>query len=87
MPGVSRVNKDTGGEKITENLAPTVYVNNNPIVVKGAHIQYHGLPPHNNAHMVGSSSTVYANNILVCRKGDKASCGHAATGSDNVFAG
>jgi hypothetical protein len=37
--------------------------------------------------MSGSSSTVYANGILICREGDPATCGHPATGSGNVFSG
>lgn len=87
MPGVSRVNQDTAGGKIIEDLAPTVFVNNKPIAVKGCHIQNHGGSPHNHPTMVGSSSTVFANNKLVCRDGDKASCNHSATGSGDVFAG
>lgn len=87
MPGVSRVNEDTAGGKITENLAPTVFVNNKPIAVVGAHVQGHGNAPHNNPTMVGHSGSVYANNKQICREGDKASCGHTATGSGTVIAG
>lgn len=87
MPGVTRVNIDSAGGPIIGNLAPTVRVNNQPITVKGASITPHGISPHSNAVMVGSSSTVYANNINVCRQGDVASCGHIATGSGDVNAG
>ena len=42
MPGVSRVNADSAGSTIVGNLAPTVFVNGNPIAVKGAAIKPHG---------------------------------------------
>ena len=76
MPGVSRVG----------NLAPTVYVNDVPIVVKGADVEPHGRGPHRSPVMDSSSGTVYANNILICRADDVATCGHPATGSGNVIA-
>lgn len=87
MTGVARVNQDVAGGVITGNLAPTVFVNNKPIAVKGAEITPHGDAPHDAAVMVGSSSTVFANNIPVCRDGDAASCGDTASGSSNVNAG
>jgi len=37
--------------------------------------------------MSGSSGTVKANGISICRAGDSATCGHAASGSGNVIAG
>lgn len=88
MPGISRVGVDAAGGTIVGNLAPTVFVNGAPIVVKGADVQPHGLPPHSpQPVMVGSSSTVFAQGIPVVRQGDLASCGHPASGSGNVFAG
>lgn len=87
MPGVSRVQQDSAGGLIIGDLAPTVFVNNKPIVVKGAKIAPHGKKPHDVPVMVGCSSTVFANNIPVCREGDAATCGHKATGSSNVEAG
>lgn len=87
MPGVSRVTVDSAGGVITGALAPTVYVNNNKIAVKGCAVASHGTAPHSAPTMQGSSSTVYANGIKVCRQGDAASCGHTASGSANVFSG
>jgi uncharacterized Zn-binding protein involved in type VI secretion len=87
MPGVSRVNADTAAGTIVGNLAPTVFVNGNPIAVKGADVSGHGRGSHRSPVMDGSSSTVYANGILICREGDAATCGHPATGSGNVFSG
>lgn len=87
MPGISRVGVDAAGGLIVGNLAPTVFVNNAPIVVQGAAVTPHGNGPHAGPVMVGCSSTVFAHNIGVCRQGDAASCGHPATGSSDVFAG
>jgi uncharacterized Zn-binding protein involved in type VI secretion len=87
MPGISRVGVDSAGGTITGNLAPTVFVNGSPIAVTGAAVAGHGLPPHNAPTMSGSSSTIYANGIKVCRAGDAATCGDAASGSGNVNAG
>lgn len=88
MPGVSRVGVDTAGGTITGALVSTVSVNGAPIVVQGATVASHGDPPHSPAPvMVGCSATVFAGGIGVCRAGDLASCGHAATGSSDVFAG
>ena len=86
MSGVSRVNLDTAGGLINGALVSTVNVNSKPIAVKGATIVAHGSGPHAAPVMVGSSSTVYAGGIPICRAGDAASCGHTATGSDNVNA-
>jgi len=87
MPGVSRVGVDAAGGTIVGNLAPTVFVNGVPIVVLNATVQGHGLGEHGGPHMAGHSATVFANSIPVCRQGDQASCGHAASGSSNVFSG
>lgn len=87
MPGIARVGVDSAGGTITGNLAPTVFVNGSPIAVKDAAVAGHGLPPHASPVMVGCSSTVFANGIAICREGDAASCGHAASGSGNVSAG
>lgn len=89
MPGVSRVGVDAAGGTIVGNLAPTVFVNGAPVVVLGAAVEPHApfVPPHLAPVMVGSSGTVFASGIAVCRAGDAASCGHAASGAGDVFAG
>ncbi len=86
MPGVSRVGVDTAGGTIIEALAPSVFINNANAVVLGCAVQGHGPAPHGAPVMAESSSTVFAEGIGVCRQGDKASCGHPATGSGDVFA-
>jgi uncharacterized Zn-binding protein involved in type VI secretion len=87
MPGISRVGTDSAGGAITGILAPSVFVNGSNVACLGASITPHGLPPHDAAVMAGSSNTVFANNTPVCRAGDLASCGHAASGSSDTFAG
>ena len=87
MPGISRVGVDAAGGTIVGNLAPTVKVNGSPVAVKGATVSGHGRSPHSSPVMSGSSGTVKANGIAICRAGDTATCGHAASGSGDVKAG
>lgn len=87
MPGVSRVGVDAAGGTIVGDLAPTVFVDGSPIVVKGAQVAGHGNGPHAGPVMSGASGTVFANGIAVVRSGDNATCGHTASGSGDVFAG
>jgi uncharacterized Zn-binding protein involved in type VI secretion len=87
MPGISRVGVDAAGGVFTGPGVTSVRVNGAVIVVVGTSIASHGISPHDNAHTVGSSATVRAGGILVCRAGDVASCGHGGTGSSNVSAG
>lgn len=89
MPGISRVTLDTAGGTIVGALVPSVRINAAPIAVEGAAVAPHPpVPPHTAAPvMVGHSATVRAGSIPICRAGDAASCGHAATGSATVFAG
>ena len=87
MTGIARATQDTAGGTITGVLAPTVFVNGKPIAVKGATVAGHGTGPHAAPTMSEASTKVYANGIGVCRAGDKATCGDAATGSSNVNAG
>lgn len=86
MPGIARVNADSAGGTITQALAPSVYVNGNRVAVINCQVASHGTAPHNSPVMVGASGNVYAESKRVCRQGDAASCGHAASGSGNVFA-
>ena len=89
VAGVSRVRQDSAGGIIVGMGAPTVFVNGTPVAVVGYAGSPHGppIPPHIGPVMQTGSSTVFANGIPVCRAGDLATCGHAATGSQNVFAG
>lgn len=89
VAGVSRVRQDSAGGIILGMGAPTVFVNGTPVAVVGDAVVPHfpPVPPHIVPVMQTGSSTVFANGKQVCRAGDLANCGHAATGSQNVFAG
>lgn len=87
MPGVSRLTVDAAGGSFTGNLVPSVRVNGQPIIVRGASIASHGTGAHANAHTLGASPTVFAGGIPVCVAGDVATCGHVGSGSPNVNAG
>lgn len=87
MPGVARVNADSAGGLISGHQCTTVFANGNNLAVKGDSVVSHGLGVHIAPVMIGASATVYAQGKQVCRAGDSASCGHAASGSSTVFAG
>lgn len=87
MPGVSRIGVDSAGGVVIGNLAPSVLINGSPAACVDASVAGHGSSPHSAPVMVGSSSTVFAEGIAVCRSGDAASCGHAVSGSSDVSAG
>lgn len=93
MPGVSRAGVDSAGGTILGGVS-SVLINGAPCAVLGNSIVPHNprnsknpTPHEVSPRMVGSSSTVFAGGIAVCRAGDSASCGHSATGSGNVSAG
>lgn len=86
MPGASRAETDTAGGQIL-NGSGNVFINGKPAVTVGSKIKPHGSGPHAAATMVKGSSTVFVNGKPLVRAGDDASCGHKATGSDNVRAG
>ena len=85
MPGIARVHQDVAGDLIVGVLAPTVFANGMNVAVLGAQVRGHGDAPHSAPVMSQSSSAVFANGIGICRAGDAASCGHATSGSSNVF--
>lgn len=89
MPGVVRADVDTaGGGTIRASGNSTVYVNNKLVIVDGDPVDSHGSGEHAGATMVASStSNTFINNIAVCFKGDLATCGDPATGSDDAFFG
>lgn len=86
MPGVTRKDSDTAGGTLV-SASGNVFVNGKGAVRIGDSVAGHGTAPHNSPTMAEGSSTVFVNGIPVCRAGDKATCGDAATGSGNVFAG
>ena len=86
MPGANRVTSDTAGGTNIEG-SPDVFVNGTAKTRIGDDVQGHGRCPHCGPVMAEGSGTVFVNNIPACRAGDRATCGCAATGSDNVFIG
>lgn len=86
MPGIARVGIDTAGGLILGGGQSKYFVNNVLAAVVGDAVASHGLSPHASAVMVEGSPNVFVNNIPVCREGDLASCGDAATGSSDTFA-
>lgn len=87
MPEVTRISQDKAGGRLVGILAPTVFVNGTNITVVGDLVAPHGTDPHAAPVMAEGSGSVYAQGIPVCRAGDRATCGHPATGSPDVFAG
>lgn len=85
MPGVTR-EADLAGGAIKAG-SPNVFVNGKSATVVGIGIEPHGSSPHRDAKLSVGSSTVFVNGKALVRAGDKATCGHAASGSSNVSAG
>lgn len=86
MPGVTRLAIDSAGAPLSSS-STNVFVNGAGAVRLGDSVTPHQSGVHLSSVMVDKSSTVFVNGLGVCREGDAASCGHPATGSDNVYAG
>ena len=85
MPGIVRdAGQDVAGGPIIQG-SNNVFANNKPVVRIGDAVAGHGRGPHASPVMASGSPNVFVNNIPVCRAGDVASCGHPASGSNNVF--
>lgn len=85
MPGIARNSgTDVAGGPLIQGSSD-VFANFLPAVRIGDAVAGHGGGVHKTPSMATGSSTVFVNNIAVCRSGDKATCGHTATGSSNVF--
>lgn len=87
MPGICRDNDTAVGDLVPS--VTSVYANNNLVIVNGNSVVPHAplIEPHLTATMTAGSNKVYAEGIAVCNAGDLATCGHAATGSSDVFVG
>lgn len=86
MPGVTRKTVDTAGGPILTGSS-NVFVNGSAAAIQGAEVQPHGSSPHSKSTVNVGSKTVFVNGKPLVRAGDKATCGHATTGSSNVSAG
>lgn len=89
MAALLRRNIDTvGGGTITGASTENVFGNGYRFAQLGDPVSDHGDDAHGYATMTGASSTVFVNNVRVCRVNDSASCGHVGTGgSANIFIG
>jgi len=85
MPGISRDNDTAGGDLIPSQS--TVFANNEEVIVDGDDVVGHGPGVHGGPTMIAGSNNVFVGGIAVCNAGDLATCGDAATGSQNVFVG
>ncbi len=85
MPGIARVGVDRAGGTQLRGGNTRVFANGALVQVLGGIVKPHGRNRHLYARMVQASKKVFAQGIPVCKVGDKASCGHATTGSPNVF--
>jgi hypothetical protein len=84
--GVSRIGTDSaGGTLIGPPKTSTVFVNGALVALDGVIVAPHGTTPHEIATVPSTSQTVYFEKERPVRQGDVATCGHSATGSDNVF--
>lgn len=86
MPGISRKDVDSAGG-ILNSSSGNVFVDGHGVVRVGDTVEGHGPGIHAAAVIVSGSGSVFVNGIAVCRAGDLASCGDAASGSSDVFAG
>lgn len=84
MPGAVRKSQDSAGGVLAAG-SPDVITNGTPQVRVGDAVQGHGDPPHAAPVMAEGSSNVIVNGIPACRAGHKATCGHPASGSNNVI--
>ena len=81
---VARKEQDSAGGLIITGRS-SVIVNDSPIATEGDDVIAHG--PHPNNMIAGHSVSVYAEDRLVARRGDAATCGHPITpGSGDVYA-
>ena len=85
--GASRCDKDKAGDKILETFKTNVFVNKQPIAVIGDKVKPHGIGPHSSAKMIEGSKITFAGKLGIVREDDRASCGHKASGSEDVFIG
>ena len=87
MPLSARTGRESAGGIILTSLQGTVTIEGALWSVIGTPVTPHGPGPHAGPVMQEGSSTVTINGIPVCRLGDKATCGHPATGGGRVSCG
>ena len=86
MPGICRDAVDNADGALIKTQT-TVFANSKNVIIHGDSVTNHGDSPHDNPTMIAGSNNVFIGGIAVCNAGDLATCGDAASGSTNVFAG
>ena len=84
--GICRNSVDTAGGALISSQS-SVKAKGENVIVHGISVTTHGDSPHNSATMIAGSNNVFVGGIAVCNAGDAATCGHNASGSDNVNVG
>lgn len=81
-----RLSSDIAGGMIIGQQITNVYINGLIPAALGDPVERHGSGRHKRAVMVSASGNVIANNCMVARQGDSASCGHSlVSGSPDTF--
>lgn len=86
MPGICRNSVDSAGGALIASQS-SVTANGKAVVVDGDDVTPHGISPHDAPTITAGSNSVTIGGKAVCNKGDSATCGHTASGSDNVIVG
>ena len=84
--GICRNSVDTAGGALISSQS-SVKANGENVIVNGNSVTPHCYSPHKSATMIAGSNNVFVGGIAVCNAGDAATCGHNASGSDNVNVG
>jgi len=84
--GICRDAEDAAGGALIKTQS-TVKANGYDVIVHEDPVTPHGAGLHGGPTMVAGCNNVYIGNILVCNAEDLATCGHAASGSGNVYVG
>ena len=85
MPGATK-NDDTAGGDIIATATKT-YINGELAVLNGDSVASHGIAPHASPTMIAGTNNIYIEGKEAVNAGDLATCGHAASGSSDVFFG
>ena len=86
LKGICRDADDAAGGALIKTQS-TVIANGEEVIVHQDPVTGHGPAPHDAPTMIAGSKNVFIGGIAVCNAEDLATCGHAASGSDDVNVG
>lgn len=78
--GIAVKSLDSAGGTHLAGGQNELFIEGQPVVLKGDPVASHGDSPHSSATMVEGSSWFSWNGVPVVVEGKKASCGHVSTG-------